>query len=48
MALKWESKNGFNSNNSERPVDALAEKVSYSLTDNLKSRYASASKKECD
>ena len=32
-------------NNSERPVDALAEKkVNYWLTDNLKSRDASASK----
>ena len=34
-------------NNSERPVDALAvKKVTHSLTDNLKSRDASASKKE--
>ena len=33
-------------NNSERPVDALAVKtVNHSLTDNLKSRDASASKK---
>ena len=32
-------------NNSERPVDALAvKKVNYSVTDNLKSRDASASK----
>ena len=36
-----------NQNNSERPVDALAEKtlMTHSLTDNLKSRDASASKK---
>ena len=34
-------------NNSERPVDALAvKKVTYSLSDNLKSKDASASKKE--
>ena len=33
-------------NNSERPVDALAlKKVNYWLSDNLKSRDASASKK---
>ena len=34
-------------NNSERPVDALAEKqvlLTHSVTDNLKSRHASASK----
>ena len=35
----------FYSNNSERPVDALAVKKGESLTDNLKSRDASASKK---
>ena len=33
-------------NNSERPVDALAENIYYKLTDNLESRDASASKKE--
>ena len=35
----------FEQNNSERPVDALAKKVNYSNTDNLKSRDATASKK---
>ena len=36
----------FYSNNSERPVDALAVKKGESLTDNLKSRDASASKND--
>ena len=38
----------FWENNSKRPVDALAQKtlMTHSLTDNLKSRDASASKKE--
>ena len=35
----------FNKNNSERPVDALAENIPEPLTDDLKSRDASASKK---
>ena len=36
-------------NNSERPVDALAEKkITHSLTDNFKSRDASASNKQCN
>ena len=37
-------------NNPERPVDALAEKtlMTHSLTDNLKSRDASASKKDSE
>ena len=40
---------GVRKNNSERPVDALAEKgesLTHSLTDNLKSRDASASNKK--
>ena len=36
---------GYICNNSERPVDALAVEKGESLTDNLKSRDASASKK---
>ena len=45
LRLRFRESHGLK-NNSERPIDALAiKKVTHSLTDNFKSRDASASKK---